>query len=348
MPPPGPEGVAGLSQTKDQSKPFHPRLTVGDLVEGTRQELDLQFLAGEVGRERVISQPRVQKPGLALAGFMEYLHRGRVQILGNSEITFLHQLGPEQRQSVVKSLVAYGVSCFAITKGLTPPPELVREADAAGSPLLRTRTVSSVAIYTIGRFLEERLAPTVQVHGVLMDVYGLGVLLLGESGVGKSECALDLIVRGHRIVADDVVIVRRQGRVLTGSSPEMTRYHMELRGIGIINVKDLFGVAAVRFTKDLDLVIRLDAWQEGKSYERLGVEDHTYALLGLDLPYVEMPVAPGRHLSVLVEVTARNHLLKLKGYHPARLLAGELDRRLQEGRGGLPAVPRAGSRDETP
>jgi HPr kinase/phosphorylase len=339
-------GVTGLSDQTDQSKPFHPKLTVGDLVEGTRLELALEYLAGAAGSGRVISQPRVQKPGLALAGFMEYLHRGRVQILGNSEITFLHQLEPQQRRSVVHSLVGYGVSCFAITKGLTPPPELVREADAASSPLLRTKVVSSAAIYAIGRFLEEKLAPTVQIHGVLMDVYGLGVLLLGDSGVGKSECALDLIVRGHRIVSDDVVVVRRQGRVLTGSSPEMTRYHMELRGIGIVNVKDLFGVAAVRFTKDIDLVVRLDGWQEGKAYERLGVEDRTYGLLGQELPYVEMPVAPGRHLSVLVEVTARNHLLKLKGYHPARSLAGALDRRIQQG-SETPARPARETSDES-
>jgi HPr kinase/phosphorylase len=315
----------------DHAEALHPQLTVAELVEGTRKELDLEVLAGGRGQDNIISQPRVQKPGLALAGFMEYLHRGRVQILGNSELTFLQQMQPAQRRSVVKSLVGYGVSCFVITKGLAPPRELVREADTAALPLLRTSALSSAAIYALGRFLEERLAPSVQVHGVLMDVYGLGVLILGESGIGKSECALDLIVRGHRIVSDDIVEVKRRGDILTGSSPEMTRYHMELRGIGIVNIKDLFGVAAVRYAKDVDLVVRLVAWEEGEAYERLGLTELSYELLGIQLPYVEMPVAPGRHLSVLVEVTARNQLLKLKGYFPARNLAQELDRRIEAG-----------------
>jgi HPr kinase/phosphorylase len=316
----------------DHSEPLYPQLTVEELLDGTREELNLEILAGSTGQGNIISQPRVQKPGLALAGFMEYLHRGRVQILGNSEITFLAQMEPAARQAVVGSLTAYGVSCFIITKGLEPPEELVREAEAARLPLLRTPVLSSLAIYTLGRFLEERLAPMVQVHGVLMDVYGLGVLILGESGIGKSECALDLIVRGHRIVSDDVVEVRRRGEVLSGSSPEMTRYHMELRGIGIVNIKDLFGVAAVRRIKDLDLVVRLVGWEEGKAYERLGLSEMSYELLGQELPFVEMPVAPGRHLAVLLEVTSRNQLLKRKGYFPARGLASELDRRIRDGR----------------
>jgi HPr kinase/phosphorylase len=315
----------------ERTEPFKPELTVGELVEGTREDLALEVLAGQAGRERLISQPRVQKPGLALAGFMEYLHKGRVQVLGNSEITFLDQMAADTRAAVIRSLVASDITCLAITKGLEPPGELVRECEAAAIPLLRTQVVSSAAIYALGRFLEDRLAPMVQVHGVLMDIYGLGVLILGESGVGKSECAMDLIVRGHRIVSDDMVEVRRRGGVLTGTSPEMTRYHMELRGIGIINVRDLFGIAAVRLMKDVDLVVRLDAWEQGKSYDRLGLDDQSYELLGVEIPYVEMPVAPGRHLSVLVEVTARNQLLKARGYHSARSLAGELDRRLQPG-----------------
>jgi HPr kinase/phosphorylase len=270
---------------------------------------------------------------------MEYLHRGRVQILGNSEITFLHQMDPGQRQAVVRGLVGYGVCCYVITKGLTPPPDLVREAEIAGVPLLRTRVVSSLAIDAIGVFLEAALAPEVRIHGGLMDVYGLGVLLLGESGAGKSECALDLIVRGHRLVSDDLVVIRRRGEVLTGSSPDLTRDLMELRGIGIINVKDLFGVASVRLTKDLDLVIRLDPWQEGKAYDRLGVDERTYPLLGVDLPYLELPVAAGRNLSILIEVASRNQLLKRKGYHAARRLDETLSRRLRTGedeRSGLP------------
>jgi HPr kinase/phosphorylase len=323
-----PRGRSPIIDNKPPPEQFQPELTVGELVDGTQDQLGFEYLAGEVGKNRLISQPRVQKPGLALAGFMEYLHRGRVQILGNSEISFLHGMDPEERNGIIHRLVAHDVACFAITKGLEPPQALIDESNATGIPLLRTGVVSSTAIYTLGRFLERSLAPSMHIHGVLMDIYGVGTLILGPSGVGKSECALDLIVRGHRIVSDDLVVLHRRGETVTGSSPEMTRYHMELRGIGIINVRDLFGISAVRINKDIDLVVHLDTWRKDKVYDRLGIDDSFYEILGISVPYIEMPVAPGRHLSVLVEVTARNQLLKAKGYNPARALAGELDRRL--------------------
>ncbi|MCZ6650277.1 MAG: HPr(Ser) kinase/phosphatase [Acidobacteria bacterium] len=312
-------------------EPYQPELTIGELVEGTREALDFEVLAGAAGMGRTISQPRVQKPGLALAGFMEYLHHGRVQILGNSEITFLREKPDQERAAIIHRLIAHDVSCFAITKGLQPPAELLRDAQEAGIPILRTRIVSSTAIYALGSFLEDQLAPVMQVHGVLLDILGVGTLILGASGIGKSECALDLIVRGHRLVSDDLVVLRRRGDVLAGTSPQLTRYHMELRGIGIINVRDIFGIAAVRRTKDVDLVVNLDIWKKDKVYDRLGIDDRSHELLGVSLDYVEMPVAPGRNLAVLVEVTARNQLLKRKGHNPARELARRLDRQLAEG-----------------
>lgn len=311
-------------------EPYQPEITIGELVEGTREVLDFEVLAGAAGLDRIISQPRVQKPGLALAGFMEYLHQGRVQILGNSEITFLLEKPAQERAAVIHRLIAHDVSCFAITKGLEPPAELIGDAEEAGIPVLRTRIISSTAIYAIGHFLEEKLAPVMQVHGVLLDIFGVGTLILGASGIGKSECALDLIVRGHRLVSDDLVVLRRRGDVVTGSSPELTRDHMELRGIGIINVRDIFGIAAVRRTKDIDLVVNLDLWKRNKVYDRLGIDDQSHELLGVLLDYVEMPVAPGRNLAVLVEVTARNQLLKRRGHNPARELARRLDRQLAE------------------
>jgi HPr kinase/phosphorylase len=205
---------------------------------------------------------------------------------------------------------------------------MIDETEHNHTPLLRTNLSSSATIDQLTRFLEDRLAPRVVIHGVLLDLYGLGVLLFGESGVGKSECALDLVVRGHRLVSDDVVEISRKGHTLLGTGPELTRYHMELRGVGIVNVKDLFGVAAVRMKKYVEYVIRLDPWRAGKKYDRLGLDEQTYELLGIELPFVEMPVGPGRNLSVLIEVAARNHLLKLKGYHPARELARRLGQKL--------------------
>jgi HPr kinase/phosphorylase len=221
------------------------------------------------------------------------------------------------------------VSCFVLTTGLNPPTELLDETERQGVPLLRTDLSTSTAIERLTRYLENKLAPQTVVHGVLLDVYGLGVLLMGDSGVGKSECAIDLVVRGHRLVSDDVVEIKQLGDHLVGTGPELTRYHMELRGVGIINVKDLFGVASVRLTKYVEFVIKLDPWKPGKKYDRLGLDEVGYEILGVRLPYVEMPVGPGRNLSVLIEVAARNHLLKLKGYHPARELARKLSERIQ-------------------
>ncbi len=307
-----------------------PTMAVRELLtDETAEALGLSLLGGADGLENVVNRPRIQKPGLAMAGFLEYIHPGRIQILGNSEITFLRERAPAERSRIVSQLCRQGVSCFVVTTGLEPPEELVRESDNNRVPLLRTELRSSATIDALTRYLEDRLAPRAVIHGVLLDVYGLGVLLLGDSGVGKSECALDLVVRGHRLVSDDVVEIRRKGDLLMGTGPELTRYHMELRGLGIINVKDLFGVASVRHSKVVDYVIKLDPWKVGKRYERLGLDDHGYEVLGVALPYVEMPVGPGRNLSVLIEVAARNHLLKLKGYHPARQLARRLGERIR-------------------
>jgi HPr kinase/phosphorylase len=300
------------------------------LTDEAAESLHLVLLSGGDGLDNIINRPRIQKPGLALAGFMEYVHPGRIQILGKSEITFLQERPPAERGRIVAQLCRQGGSCFIITSALDPGQELIDETERHNVPLLRSDLASSVIIDRLTGYLEDRLAPHVVIHGVLLDIYGLGVLLLGDSGVGKSECALDLVVRGHRLVSDDVVEIRRRGGELWGNGPELTRYHMELRGLGIINVKDLFGVAAVQLSKPVEFVIYLDPWKAGKKYDRLGLDEQSYEILGIDLPYVEMPVGPGRNLSVLIEVAARNHLLKLEGFHPARQLARRLGRRLHD------------------
>lgn len=306
-----------------------PSMAVRELLtDEAAEQLGLSVVSGSEGLDNVVNRPRIQKPGLALAGFLEYIHPGRIQILGKSEITFINERGPAERVRIVSQLCRQGVSCFIITSGLNPPPELEEETDKYNVPLLRTDLVSSVTIDGLTHYLEERLAPRAVVHGVLMDIYGLGVLILGDSGVGKSECALELVGRGHRLVSDDVVEIRRTSDALVGTGPELTRYHMELRGLGIVNVKDLFGVASVRMEKMVEYVIKLDPWKPGKRYDRLGLDEGGYEILGFTLPYVEMPVGPGRSLSVLIEVAARNHLLKLKGYHPARELARRLGGKL--------------------
>jgi HPr kinase/phosphorylase len=314
----------------DHEKSAIPSMTVGELLtDEAAESLNLVLLSGADGIDNVVDRPRIQKPGLALAGFLEYVHAGRVQVLGKSETSFLIERAPAERSRIVSQLCRQGVSCFVLTTGLEPPQELLDETESHGVPLLRTDLSSSATIERLTRYLEDRLAPRAVVHGVLLDIYGLGVLLLGDSGVGKSESAIDLVVRGHRLVSDDIVEIKQLGDRLVGTGPELTRYHMELRGLGIINVKDLFGVASVRMTKFVEFVIKLDPWKPGKTYDRLGLDDIGYEILGVTLPFVEMPVGPGRNLSVLIEVAARNHLLKLRGHHPARDLARKLGERIQ-------------------
>ena len=198
-------------------------------------------------------------------------------------------------------------------------------------PLLSTPIATPIAIAKLTAILEDSLAERTIIHAVLMDILGLGVLIVGESGIGKSECALDLIVRGHRLVADDTVEIRRRAEsVLIGTCPDLTRHHMEVRGLGLINIKDLFGVASTRSSKRVELVVQLERWEPGREYERLGLDDAHYEILGLRVPLIRMPVAPGRNVAILVEVAARNQLLRARGHHAARELAARLERQLRE------------------
>jgi HPr kinase/phosphorylase len=296
--------------------------------------VDLQFdvLCGEQHLENQIINPRVQKPGLAFAGYYEYIRSGRVQIVGASETEYLKTLTEDQRQERLRSIAALPVPCFVITKGLEPVPEFLPRCREGKIPVLSSPSLSSTVIKQISNFLEEHLVPSTTLHGVLLDIYGLGVLLIGDSGVGKSECALDLITRGHSLVADDRVTVRRYPNDdLVGYCEEPLRHHMELRGLGIVNVQDLFGLASVRERKSIELVIELERWDEGKSYDRLGLDETVYKILDSPCPYIKMPVALGRNLSILVEIAARNHVLKVQGHHSAREFARKLEKQLELG-----------------
>ena len=294
--------------------------------------LGLQLLAGRGGLDRIITSPHIQKTGLALAGFHAYLKAGRVLVFGESEVRYLEGLEPAALLEATRLALSVDVPCVLITGGFRPADALVAEAERVQVPLLQTSVGTPAAIAKISSLLEDSLAERETIHAVLMDILGLGVLIAGESGIGKSECALDLIVRGHRLVADDTVEVRlRAETILIGTCPELTRHHMELRGLGVINVKDLFGIASTRASKRVELVVRLERWDPSREYERLGLDDVFETILGLKVPLVHMPVAPGRNIAILVEVAARNQLLRSRGRHPARELAARLDDRLRRG-----------------
>lgn len=300
------------------------------------QELiDLHFtvLCGSGHLNNRITHPRVQKPGLAFAGYYDYIKPGRVQIIGESETEFLRTLDAETCRERFEHISSLPVPVFILTKGLEPLPGFLDACRSRQVPVFSSPSLSSTIIKRVGYFLEEHLVPSTVLHGVLLDVYGLGVLLIGDSGVGKSECALDLISRGHSLVADDRVTVKRYPHGdLVGFCEEPLRHHMELRGLGIINVKDLFGLAAVRDRKSIDLVIDLEPWDEARTYDRLGLDETVYKILDTPCPYIKMPVALGRNLSILVEIAARNHVLKLQGHHSAREFARRLEEQLDLGR----------------
>ena len=307
-------------------------VTVGSLLgaRGTASGLNLDLLAGASGLERRITIAYIQKTGLALAGFDEYLRPGRVLIFGESEIRFLEHMDAAERAVSLRRLFGRDLPCVMITMGLEGPPELTSEAERAGVPLVRTALPTPVAIGRLTSLLEDRMAPRETRHGVLMDILGLGVLLVGESGIGKSECALDLVGRGHRLVADDSVEVYSRGQsILVGTCPELTRHHVEIRGLGLVNVTDLFGVSATRSSKRIELVVQFERWESGREYDRLGLDIQTTDILGINVPQVTMPVAPGRNLAMLVEVAARNQLLRSRGHHAAQLLTERLERRLE-------------------
>jgi HPr kinase/phosphorylase len=312
-------------------------IRVGALLDDKNFDLRLTLAAGKQGLSRRISSTRIQKPGLVLAGFTEYLHGERVQIFGNTEMSFLVTLPVERVREAMRRFFEEDVSCLIVTKGIQPTPEMIAAADEAAVPLLRTSHVSSNFIEQIQSYLEDALTAQTSMHGVLLDVFGVGILLLGKSGIGKSEIALDLVMRGHRLVADDIVDVkRRMQKAVYGAGSEIIKHHMEIRGLGIINIKDLFGVASIRERKKIEIVMELVEWDPGVEYDRLGVEDRKYRILEVEIPMLVVPVRPGRNMTTIIEVAARNHLLKQQGHHSALEFQERLNRAIALSPGARP------------
>jgi len=310
-----------------------PSVTVAGLLRSRPEALglSLELLSGKAGLDRAITSPHIQKTGLALAGFHEYLQPERILVLGESEVRYLESLETEARTRALWAAFGHDIPCVLITGGWDPPTELLAASERYRVPVLRTAVATPLAIAKISTLLDDTLAVRELVHGVLVDILGLGALIVGESGIGKSECALDLVVRGHRLVADDTVEVRRRGETaIIGTCPEPTRFHMEVRGLGVINIRDLFGVAATRISKRVELVVQLERWDPAREYDRLGLDDTFYDLAGIKVPLIRMPVAPGRSLAILVEVAARNQLLRIRGRHAAQDLAARLDQNLKD------------------
>ncbi|PIR17945.1 MAG: HPr(Ser) kinase/phosphatase [Deltaproteobacteria bacterium CG11_big_fil_rev_8_21_14_0_20_49_13] len=295
----------------------------------TEEGLRLTLIKGKAGLSKKVLIPFIQKPGLALAGDMSNLYHGRIQVLGKQEIKFFASLPKDKRKEIAKAIAKVDVTCFMVTCDNEIPKDLIDACEAGKIPLFKTPLLTSTFINRITRYLEDSLMASTTIHGVLMDVFGVGVLIVGKSGIGKSELALDLLLRGHRLVADDIVNIKKKPpSTLYGSGSEIIRYHMEIRGLGIINIRDLFGISAVRDRKAIELVMELHDWDPNAEYDRLGVDDKRYTLLDVRLPFIQIPVRPGRNLAAIVEVASRNHLLKQGGHHSAREFQDKLNREI--------------------
>jgi HPr kinase/phosphorylase len=305
-------------------------IAVQELIEDRTYGLELEAISGFKGLSRKIYNPRIQKLGLVITGHMVYLHPHRVQILGNTEISYLRSLPEEEAQGIISALCRNAVVCFIVTRNLKVPDHFLTETQEKGIPFLRTKLVTSVFIERIAKLLEEKLAPSSSVHGVLMDVLGVGVLIIGRPGIGKSENALELVMRGHRLVVDDVVNVKKLGAIdLFGQSPALIKNLLEIRGIGIVDIGRLFGVSAIRDRTKIDLVMELVDWDDQMDYERVGLREDQYRLLGIDLPLVRIPVSQGRNVSTIIELACRNHVLKGQGIHTAQELEDKLLRQME-------------------
>ena len=288
----------------------------------------LKYCTPEIDAEKVeISTREVNRPALQLAGFFEHFDKERVQVIGNVECAFLDNMERKNRKWVYDKLMSSGIPCLIICRGVDPDKDMLEAAVKHGVPVATTDMATSPFDAELSRWLHVQLAPEKTIHGVLVDVYGEGVLIMGESGIGKSEAALELIKRGHRLVSDDVVIVKKvSDETLIGTSPDMTKHLIELRGIGVIDVKALFGAESILDTANIDMVIQLEEWDRGKDYDRLGLEDHHIEILGNQIISYNIPVRPGRNVAVIVESASVNHRQKMLGYNAAQ----ELEKRVEE------------------
>ena len=287
-------------------------------VEKFKKDLNLTCLSSCRRKDLNIKSPDLNRPGMQFCGFYDYFAWERPQLIGIVEMAYLERQNPEERASMLRRYFSYDLPCVVICRNLTPPPELLQLAGDADIPVFRTEEVTTRFTARLIQYLARELAPHEIRHGVLVDVYNVGVLLIGRSGVGKSEAALELIKRGHMLVADDVVDICRlaDGRLI-GTCPEVVRHLMEIRGLGLIDIQAMFGISAVASCKAIDLVLQLEAWDENKSYDRIGLEDKTMEILGVPVKQMTMPVRPGRNLAIIIEVAARNLSLKRMGDHPA-------------------------------
>ncbi len=323
-----------IDRNKETRKRF---ITVGSLYDATRERFRLRPLNGENGFENHIKDKNLHRPGLALAGYVELFTYDRVQIIGNTEIRYLDTLTPEARKTVFTTLFEFKIPCIVLTNNNSVEDGILDAAASKGIPVFGTPFETTKISYFLADFLDDQFASQIVLHGSFVDVYGIGVLLTGRSGIGKSEIALDLVERGHRLVADDVVMITRKGEgILMGAGTDLVKHFMEIRGLGLIDVRSMFGVRAIRFQKRVELVVELEEWKPNQDYTRTGLDDQLIKILEVEVPLVKLPIFPGKNVTVITEVISLNYLLKHYGYDAAR----EFSKRLE----GVIGAKRRGNR----
>ncbi len=309
-------------------------LRLRDLIERAGDSLQLEVLTGDVGLDGVLPDQEIASPGLALAGFTARFAPDRMHVMGETEITYLNALSAAKRRQALETFFEFDLPCLFVTKGQEVPAEILELAHDRRVPVLRSQLQTSEFYRRIKPIIEEAFAPRTTVHGSMADVYGVGLLFVGRSGIGKSECVLDLVERGHRLVADDVVLISRRGNdVLIGQGHELARHHMEIRGIGLVDVPSLFGIRSVRQQKRIEVVVQLEDWDTAKDADRTGLARQETVLLGVAVPKVIVPLNPGKNLTVISEVVAMLHLLRYSGIDVASAFNERLIRRMTEQRG---------------
>jgi len=314
-----------IKETKKNS------MTVGFLFEVNKQRLKLESVNGDVGFEREITDKNIHRPGLALAGYVELFTYDRVQIFGNTEIRYLNHLTFDERINAFKTIFKFDLPCIFVTGENKLDDELVAIATEHHVSVILTPLETTKFVYFISDFLDDHFAPQTVLHGSFVDVDGIGVLITGRSGIGKSEIALDLVERGHRLVADDVVMVTRKGEgILIGAGSDVVKHYMEIRGLGLIDVRSIFGIRSIRFQKRVEIIVELQEWRHDIEYTRTGLDHENISILGVSLPHIKLPIVPGKNITVIVEVIAMDYQLKHYGFDSAKEFAKRLDAAIAE------------------
>ena len=305
------------------------KINIKEFYQTKKEDFSLTLVTNQKTLDNVIVNKYLNRPGLALGGYFERFSNERIQILGETEISYLQSLKDEDLYDRIKELFVYEIPCFIVTKGLSVPEQMEYLANDMNIAILSSRLSTDKLYHSLRKFLEDVFAPSKTIHGTLVDVFGVGILITGKSGIGKSESALDLVERGHRLITDDVVKIKLRDDVLMGSSSNDYGHFMEIRGVGLIDIEKMFGIQAARIQKRLDAQIELMPWQDNMDYERIGLSDNFVDILGVKIPIIYLPVSPGKNVSVIMEVVAMNHILKIYGYDAAKVYTQKLQQDLQ-------------------